>query len=759
MFAATCCESSKNGTRATPGSARPETKPADSARVNPIWQSLATRSGALQPKLTIGQADDQYEREADRVADQVMRMSVSQSDGDGLSITPVTTHQAQRKCAECDEEEAEVNLQRKEIGGETPAIAPPTVHQALISPGQPLDAATRAYFEPRFGRSFADVRLHTDGEADAAARGVSSHAFTVGNRIAFAAGQFAPHSETGRRLLAHELTHTLQQAQNPGLGMQRSSAPRSPASRAGGCSWGDDDEAAKEAGTLAHLQIQDHVQENFQVEIEGKIPRANKGESNEMGKPMYVGTECPPPDRSIGKVDLYYSQEPVFRFAEIKSFQDYRAGIDEYAHYKLRLEELESRFLAKGECREQEKTHWSNNVQDITFDREHFNYYLHDQDTLRFSNLSYDDNPIRPMPLDVPSGKQPAGEFKDRTGEPVFPRDKDGNPVNLHYENWMNGVVVYECRREREKKQDDEDGAEGTSDIAPSEQLTLPFLRDSDPLLDNWLSALETQPIPEGSAYAVAVSAPIFNALKFGASGQLPYSRDTLGLEAAAEVVGEVFGIVGLALIGGGLMLRSSAPARAPVTEAGRVSASAAEGQLGSQATGRAADALRQKAIEAGRTGSGAAMSAVVAPVDPENVEPVSSSLTPSEARSETALGRHATSFIPVITAIIEPTPDLYFAKTGAEKESGIPPPFTSAEQPDALGQLAWEAVEALVPYAGPTDVASLRELGLLRNAVLYANPAVIAVYEVSPEELHEIGALRYIDGYQYIIIANYVGL
>jgi hypothetical protein len=179
---------------------------------NPLWQSLATRSGVLQPKLTIGQADDQYEREADQVVDQVMRASAPQSRGCGLSITPVTGHQAQRKCSECEEEEGDTLLRKESNGVEAPATAPPIVHETLSSPGQPLDAVTRAYFEPRFRRSFANVRLHTSEEANAATREVSASAFTVGDQIAFDAGQYAPHTETGRRLLAHELTHVVQQS-------------------------------------------------------------------------------------------------------------------------------------------------------------------------------------------------------------------------------------------------------------------------------------------------------------------------------------------------------------------------------------------------------------------------------------------------------------------------------------------------------------------------------------------------------------------
>jgi hypothetical protein len=71
----------------------------DPPQLNPLWQSLTMRSGVLQPKLTIGQADDPHEREADRVADQVMRMPDPQSEDHALSITPVNAHQAQRKCA------------------------------------------------------------------------------------------------------------------------------------------------------------------------------------------------------------------------------------------------------------------------------------------------------------------------------------------------------------------------------------------------------------------------------------------------------------------------------------------------------------------------------------------------------------------------------------------------------------------------------------------------------------------------------------
>jgi hypothetical protein len=103
-------------------------------------------------------------------------------------------------------------LQTKPAGpqastGEAPGI----VHEVLRSPGQPLDTPTRAYFEPRLSHGFSHVRVYADDRADASAHAVGALAYTVGQRIVFAAGQFAPETEAGRRLLAHELTHVVQQ--------------------------------------------------------------------------------------------------------------------------------------------------------------------------------------------------------------------------------------------------------------------------------------------------------------------------------------------------------------------------------------------------------------------------------------------------------------------------------------------------------------------------------------------------------------------
>jgi hypothetical protein len=103
-------------------------------------------------------------------------------------------------------------LSRRDNGQGRAASAPPIVHEVLNSPGQPLDDATRAYMEPRFGHDFSKVRVHADGKAAESARAVNAVAYTVGRDVAFDLGQYQPRTVAGKKLLAHELTHVIQQA-------------------------------------------------------------------------------------------------------------------------------------------------------------------------------------------------------------------------------------------------------------------------------------------------------------------------------------------------------------------------------------------------------------------------------------------------------------------------------------------------------------------------------------------------------------------
>ena len=239
------------------------------------------RSTGAQAKLTIGQPNDKYEQEADRVADQVMampdpklqRQPENEEDEETLQtkpladqITPLVQRQEdppeeeeepvqatampgqtldiQRIYPECEEgqslqrqtEEEDEEIQAKEQPGYIPQV-PPNVAANIQSKkggGQPLANSTRSFFESRFDQDFSQVRIHTGAQASDTARSINAKAFTLGKDLVFGSGEYRPGSTEGKRLMAHELTHLLQQTSTPsperflstGLGLQR--IPKNP---------------------------------------------------------------------------------------------------------------------------------------------------------------------------------------------------------------------------------------------------------------------------------------------------------------------------------------------------------------------------------------------------------------------------------------------------------------------------------------------------------------------------------------------------
>jgi hypothetical protein len=115
-----------------------------------------------------------------------------------------------QECGDCHRRR--LSLRRSALGPEKAAIAPPIVHEVLCSPGKPLDAVTRALMEPRFGHDFSQVRVHSDSQAAEAARSVDALAFAVGKHLVFNSNQYSPNTDPGYRLIAHELTHVVQQS-------------------------------------------------------------------------------------------------------------------------------------------------------------------------------------------------------------------------------------------------------------------------------------------------------------------------------------------------------------------------------------------------------------------------------------------------------------------------------------------------------------------------------------------------------------------
>ncbi|MEP0916982.1 DUF4157 domain-containing protein [Leptolyngbya sp. DQ-M1] len=182
-------------------------------RVTEMGVQNASRVPMLQRKLTIGQPNDLYEQEADRMADQVMRMpersledetEVVQTQPLANSITPLVQQEREDKPAEGE-------IQAKEGTVPTVTLSLEAQLQEQQGKGQPLSEKIRTFMESRFRQDFSGVRVHTDSNAKQMNRELNAHAFTHQRDVFFGAGKYTPESIEGKRLLAHELTHVVQQ--------------------------------------------------------------------------------------------------------------------------------------------------------------------------------------------------------------------------------------------------------------------------------------------------------------------------------------------------------------------------------------------------------------------------------------------------------------------------------------------------------------------------------------------------------------------
>jgi hypothetical protein len=203
------------------GTAGPAVRTSDNKAPPPAFDTRAsvqrlpvTRGSSLHPKLTIGAANDHYEQEADRVAQQVMSMPTLPS-----AVTGQATIQGQVP------EEDEVAQTKPLAATITPLVqCAPSDPQGSFEPGadfesrlstsgggSPLPASTRAFMEPRFGADFSGVRLHTGNDAAQLNRAIGAQAFTHGRDIYLGEGKNDLESRAEKQLLAHELTHTIQQ--------------------------------------------------------------------------------------------------------------------------------------------------------------------------------------------------------------------------------------------------------------------------------------------------------------------------------------------------------------------------------------------------------------------------------------------------------------------------------------------------------------------------------------------------------------------
>jgi Domain of unknown function (DUF4157)/A nuclease family of the HNH/ENDO VII superfamily with conserved AHH len=176
---------------------------------------------AIQKKLSVGASNDSYEVEADTVADKVMKMQDTEK--------PTFSHSGpliQKKCTHCEEEEERIRKKplaesitpivqksalQNGVASHAPSHLESQIH-ATRGAGSLMDSSTRDFMENRFGVDFSDVRIHTNSSAVQMSQELHAQAFTVGNDVYFNEGKYSPNTDSGKHLLAHELTHTVQQS-------------------------------------------------------------------------------------------------------------------------------------------------------------------------------------------------------------------------------------------------------------------------------------------------------------------------------------------------------------------------------------------------------------------------------------------------------------------------------------------------------------------------------------------------------------------
>ena len=342
----------------------------------------------IQTKPAISHPGDQFEQEADRVADQVMRMPGPQlldQSADGSEITPIAGASVQRACPECEEEEAngppvvqrkcaeceeessvppmvqrkcatceedlhrqaveeeeEETIQTKKASHTTPDITPDVQARlnGLRGSGQPLPNSIRTFFEPRFRRDFSSVRVHTGHDASALAQAVQARAFTWANHVVFRSSDYTPGTTVGNQLLAHELTHVVQQGASRHLATESADSIQ----RAAAAS----DEPLCEATEFppATLWFTDPVLGRIRIG-DALMALGSLGDAVALVQQAVVAWGC---DESLGYLLPRFGVDGVFGSetqAAVKTFQRRQSLDDDGIVGPITIAELD-RFISKG---------------------------------------------------------------------------------------------------------------------------------------------------------------------------------------------------------------------------------------------------------------------------------------------------------------------------------------------------------------------------------------------------------------------------
>jgi cell wall-associated NlpC family hydrolase len=244
-------------------------------RTCPFGGACHTCPTRVQAKLDVGQPDDEYEREADDVADKIMRMAEpccsdrpDDDDKDKVRLKPdssLIAHHSSPPAGIKVSPEVEAQI------------------QGLHGGGRPLTESERAFCEPHFGQDFSKVRIHADGRAAGAARAVNARAFTVGQDVVFGAGEYVGRSDMGSRLLGHELAHVVQQHRGlAGQHVQRQQAQDDTS--------GDEEQSSAGHGIAAAAQAEVDNESHYLLGAHGRKGRHSPAKGSGTANECYCHT-------------------------------------------------------------------------------------------------------------------------------------------------------------------------------------------------------------------------------------------------------------------------------------------------------------------------------------------------------------------------------------------------------------------------------------------------------------------------------------
>ncbi len=171
--------------------------------------SLPTGSIPIQAKLAIGQPADVYEQEANRIADMILQCQCTTPECEEEGVIRRQIDEEEEKPIQMKQMSPDLHVENSQD------ISEQILHQKCI--GRALEPETRKFMESRFGYDFGEVRIHTDNQAEVMARNLNAEAFTIGRDVYFGSGRYNPATNSGQRLVAHELTHVVQQSHQPRL--------------------------------------------------------------------------------------------------------------------------------------------------------------------------------------------------------------------------------------------------------------------------------------------------------------------------------------------------------------------------------------------------------------------------------------------------------------------------------------------------------------------------------------------------------------